>query len=173
MKRAWKQRTCVLHPHPVFFRILGGGATFCLAGRRSPLIFLNNEEYEERIASLAVVVGRESDLLNFILYSQKLTSFGRCYLFTSQCSYYSVFFLIQYLFCFVLRNYKFMTMLFWLIYLGINGNMTVSCDHYCVIENILQTPFSSLSFDAKLKIIEEEQTQSKFTFWYKNLHTAF
>jgi hypothetical protein len=45
MKRAWKQRTCVFHPHPVFFRIWGGGATFCLAGRWSPLIFLNDEEY--------------------------------------------------------------------------------------------------------------------------------
>jgi hypothetical protein len=41
-----------------------------------------------------------------------LTSFGRrCYLFTSQCSYYSVF--SRYSISFVLRNYKFMIMFLW------------------------------------------------------------
>jgi hypothetical protein len=40
-------------------------------------------------------------------------------------------------------------------YLIINGNMAVSCDHHYVIEKLLQTPFSSLSYNDKLKIIEE------------------
>jgi hypothetical protein len=36
--------------------------------------------------------GSESGLLNFTSHSQNLSSFGRrYYLFTSQCSYYSVF----------------------------------------------------------------------------------
>jgi hypothetical protein len=38
------------------------------------------------------------------------------------------------------------------IHLFINGNMAVSCDHHCVIEKLLQTPFSSLSYGDKLKI---------------------
>jgi hypothetical protein len=38
------------------------------------------------------------------------------------------------------------------IYLVINGNMAVSCDHHCVIEKLLQTPFSSVSYNDKLKV---------------------
>jgi hypothetical protein len=41
------------------------------------------------------------------------------------------------------------------MYLVINGNMAVSCDHHCVIERLLQTLFSPLSYDDKLNIIEE------------------
>jgi hypothetical protein len=41
------------------------------------------------------------------------------------------------------------------IYLVINGNVTISRDHHCVIEKLLQTPLSSISYDDKLKIIEE------------------
>jgi hypothetical protein len=33
--------------------------------------------------------------------------------------------------------------------------MAVSCDDHCVIEKLLQTPLSSLSYDDKLKILEE------------------
>jgi aspartyl-tRNA synthetase len=32
-----------------------------------------------------------------------------------------------------------------------------SCDHHCVIEKLLQTPFSSLSYDDKLKIINNDK----------------
>jgi hypothetical protein len=40
-------------------------------------------------------------------------------------------------------------------YLFINGNMSFSYDHHCVIEKHLQTPFSSLAYHDKLKAIEE------------------
>jgi hypothetical protein len=42
------------------------------------------------------------------------------------------------------------------IYLVINGNMAVSCDHHCVIEKLLQTPFCSVSYNDKLKIQKRE-----------------
>jgi hypothetical protein len=41
-----------------------------------------------------------------------------------------------------------------MIYLVINGNMAISCVHHFVSEKLLQTLFSSLSYDDKLKIIE-------------------
>jgi hypothetical protein len=48
--------------------------------------------------------GRESGLTQIFFQSQNLTSLGRrCNLFTSQCSYYSVCFSIQYLFCFMFQ----------------------------------------------------------------------
>jgi hypothetical protein len=43
--------------------------------------------------------------------------------------------------------------------------MAVSCDHHCVIENLLQTPVSSLSYDDKLKTIEDGASKSNL-----NLH---
>jgi hypothetical protein len=51
-------------------------------------------------------------------------------------------------------------------YFVINGNMAVSCDHHCVTEKLLQTPFSSLSYNDKLKIIEEGAPKHNL-----NLHT--
>jgi hypothetical protein len=44
--------------------------------------------------------------------------------------------------------------------------MAVSCDNHCVIEKLLQTPFSSLSYNDKLKIIQEGAPKSNV-----NLHT--
>jgi hypothetical protein len=41
----------------------------------------------------------------------------------------------------------------------INENITVSCDNHCVIEKLHQTPFSSLSYNDKLKIIQEGAEQ--------------
>jgi hypothetical protein len=52
------------------------------------------------------------------------------------------------------------------IYLFINGNMAVSCDDHCVIEKLLQIWFRSLSYDDKLKIIEEGEHKPNV-----NLHT--
>jgi hypothetical protein len=42
--------------------------------------------------------------------------------------------------------------------------MAVSCDNHCVIEKLLQTPFSSLSYNEKLKIIDNNKLQSKHSF---------
>jgi hypothetical protein len=49
--------------------------------------------------------GSESGLLNFIVHSQKVTSFGRrCYLFTSQCSLFCMFFdTVLVLFCVIIN----------------------------------------------------------------------
>jgi hypothetical protein len=58
-----------------------------------------------------------------------------------------------------------MTMFLWCD-LFINGNMTVSCDNHHVIEKLLQTPLSSLSYDDKLKILEEGAPKPNL-----NLHT--
>jgi hypothetical protein len=44
--------------------------------------------------------------------------------------------------------------------------MAVSCDHHCVIEKLLRTPFSLLSYNDKLKIIEEGAPKPNL-----NLHT--
>jgi hypothetical protein len=52
------------------------------------------------------------------------------------------------------------------IYVFINGNMAVSCDDHCVIEKLLQTPFSSLGYDDKRKITEEGAHRPNV-----NLHT--
>jgi hypothetical protein len=52
------------------------------------------------------------------------------------------------------------------IYLLINGNLAVSCDDHCAIEKLLQTPFSSFSYDDKYKIIEEGAHRPNV-----NLHT--
>jgi hypothetical protein len=43
--------------------------------------------------------------------------------------------------------------------------MAVSCDDHCVIEKLLQTPLSLLSYDDELKIIEEGAPKLKL-----NLH---
>jgi hypothetical protein len=53
------------------------------------------------------------------------------------------------------------------IYLCINGNMAVSCDDHCVIEKLLQTPFSSFSYDDKLKIIEKGAPKRNVNFHTK------
>jgi hypothetical protein len=52
------------------------------------------------------------------------------------------------------------------INLFINGNMAVSCDDHCETEKLLQTLLSSLSYDDKLKIIEEGAPKPNV-----NLHT--
>jgi hypothetical protein len=117
MKSAWKQRMLWLPPSFCLPYNLREKTVFRLPGSWIPLLFLNDEEYDWGIASNSgmnelpgylglgggdVERGSESGILNFILWRKSsLSSFGRrCYLFTSQCSYYSVFFSIQYLFCF-------------------------------------------------------------------------
>jgi hypothetical protein len=116
---------------------------------------------------------------NFILHSQNLTSFGRCYLFTNQCSYYSVvsfFYIILVMFCVIINLWQCFCgnrSSLWFIYLVINGNMAISCDHHCVIEKILQTSFSSLSYDDKLEIIEAGLPKPNLNLYtnIKNLHS--
>jgi hypothetical protein len=106
---------------------LRGKSVFCLSGSWIPLLFLKDEGYDWGIASntgmnelsgyLGVGRGRcgtwkWTRRAKFYSSQSSLTSFGRCYLFTSRCSYYSVILSIQY-FCFVLRNHKFKTMFLW------------------------------------------------------------
>jgi hypothetical protein len=59
-------------------------------------------------------------------------------------------------------------------HLVIDGNMAGSCDHHCVIKKLIQTPFGSLSYNDKLKIIEEGALKLYLNIQYynKNLHTA-
>jgi hypothetical protein len=100
--------------------------------------------------------GSESGVLNFIHHSQTVLVLGGVTY--SQAIVVILFFLDTVLVLFCMNLWQCFCgnrSLLWFIYLVTNGNMAVSCDHHFMIEKLLQNPFSSLSYDDKLKLIEE------------------